>query len=108
MAEWIFLTNHGLVISLLAKQPQITAREVATAIGITERAVWKIIADLDGAGYITKKKEGRGLRYSINSHLKFRHNTYREVAIGDFLKVLGWKGKTKQTSIPVACNEESE
>ena len=60
MPEWTFLTNHALVLSLLAKQPRTTAWELATAIGITERAVCRIIADLDAAGYIGKKKEGRG------------------------------------------------
>jgi len=60
MPEWSFLTNHVLVLGLLAKQPRTTAREMATAIGITERAVRRIIADLDAAGYIGKKKEGRG------------------------------------------------
>jgi DNA-binding transcriptional ArsR family regulator len=102
--EWAFLTNHSLVLSLLAKRSRITAREVSAAIGITERAVRKIIADLDGAGYITKKKEGRRLRYRIDPDLSLRHETCREFAVGDFLEALGWK-RTKKHS-PIRKNKD--
>lgn len=96
MTEWTFLTNHAIVLSFLAKHPRITARELSTAIGITERAVRRFIADLHAAGYITKKREGRGVRYRINPNLPLRHDTYREIVIGDFLESLGWKrGKEK-------------
>jgi len=98
MAEWTFVTNHALVLSLLARQPRITARELSNDIGITERTVRKIIADLDAAGYITKKKQGRGIRYRINPELSMRHDAHREIAVGDFLKALGWKKKQRTSA----------
>ncbi len=91
MPEWMFLTNHALVLSYIAKNPRILARDLATSIGITERAVRKIIADLDASGYVDKRKEGRRIRYSVNPELSLRHCTHWEIAIGDFLKALGWK-----------------
>jgi DNA-binding transcriptional ArsR family regulator len=99
VSEWAFITNHGLVLNFLAKRPRITARELSATIGVTERAVRKIIADLDGAGYITKKKEGRRLRYRINPDLPLRHDTHGEIAVGDFLEALGWKGRRKRSPI---------
>ena len=96
MSEWIFLTNHALVLSYLAKQPSITARAISIDCGITERAIRKIIADLDGAGYITKRKVGRGMRYRINPDLLLRHDTYNEIIIGDFLQALGWKRRRRR------------
>jgi biotin operon repressor len=93
MHGWTFLTNHGLVLSVLAKYPIITGRELSATVGITERATRKIIADLEAEGYISKKKEGRGIRYRINPDLPMRHETYEDTAIGDFLKALGWKKK---------------
>jgi DNA-binding transcriptional ArsR family regulator len=99
--EWTFVTNYALVLSFLAKQPRITARELATAIGITERTVRKIIADLDAAGYISKKKQGRRIRYRINPDLSLRHDTHQEIAVGDFLKALGWKRRRKRTPVEV-------
>jgi DNA-binding transcriptional ArsR family regulator len=97
MHGWTFLTNHGLVLSVLAKYPRITGRELSAMVGITERATRKIIADLEAEGYITKKKEGRGIRYRINPDLPMRHETYEDTAIGDFLKALGWKKKQART-----------
>lgn len=99
MPEWAFLTNHALVISLIAKHPRITAQELSTAIGITERAVRRVIADLYAAGYIRKKREGRGMRYGINPDLSLRSDTHWEIAIGDFLEALGWKRRRKHPQI---------
>jgi predicted DNA-binding transcriptional regulator YafY len=97
MGEWTFVTNHALVLSFIARQPRITAREMATSIGITERTVRKIIADLDAAGYINKKKQGRGIRYHINPELSLRHDAHREIAVGDFLGALGWRRQPKRS-----------
>lgn len=97
MPGWTFLTNHALVLSVLAKNPRITGRELSAIVGITERATRKIIADLEAEGYITKKKEGRRIKYRINPDLPMRHETYEDTAIGDFLKALGWKKKPGRT-----------
>jgi DNA-binding transcriptional ArsR family regulator len=94
--QWTFLTNHALVLSLIARNPTVTALEMAMAIGITERAVRKVIAELAETGYISKNREGRGVRYHVNSSMPLRHPTHREVAMVDFLKALGWKRRKKQ------------
>lgn len=99
MPEWTFLTNHALVLSSIAKQSRITARELSVTIGITERAVRKIIADLDAAGYISKKREGRRIRYRINPELSLRHDAHQAIDIGDFLEALGWKRRRKRTQV---------
>lgn len=91
MSGWTFITKHAAVLSLIAKNPKITAIELAHQVGITERAVRKIIADLYAEGYIGKKREGRGLKYTINPALSLRQALHCEVAIGDLLNSLGWK-----------------
>jgi predicted transcriptional regulator len=98
VTEWTFLTNHALVLSLIAKNPTVTALEMATAIGITERAVRKVIAELAQIGYISKTREGRGVRYHVNSSMPLRHPSHREIAVVDFLKALGWKKRKKQNN----------
>lgn len=90
MAEWTFLTNHAVVLSLIAQNPSITALELAEGIGITERAVRRIIADLSASRYIGKTRVGRGIRYRISPQLPLRHRTHREIEVGDFLEALGW------------------
>ena len=93
VSEWTFLTNHALVLLYLANHPRITARELSMLVGITERAVRKIIADLEAESYISKEREGRRVRYSINSKLPFRHQTQRDKSIEGLLFTLGWEGE---------------
>ena len=93
MALWTFLTNHSLVLSFLARHSMITARELSLQIGITERAIRKIIADLEKEGYILKKKEGRRVRYTINPRIPLRHKSQRDKAVGQLLQVLNPQGK---------------
>jgi DNA-binding Lrp family transcriptional regulator len=95
MSEWTFLTNHALVLGYIARHPRITARDLANAIGITERATRKIIADLLDTGYVTKKREGRRICYHINPELPLRHPSHEETAVGELLQVLGWKRRRK-------------
>ena len=93
MSERTFLTNHALVLSVIANNPRLTAFNISQRVGITERSTRKIIADLDEEGYIQKKKEGRRVSYRINPELSLRSDTYRDIAIGDFLESLGWNRK---------------
>lgn len=95
MQGWTFLTNHALVLSYIARQHRITARDLANAIGITERATRKIIADLVDAGYVTKTREGRRNRYRIDPDLPLRHPSHGETAVGDVLQALGWKRRKR-------------
>ena len=95
MSEWSFLTSHGMVLSLISKQPRITGLEISREIGITERAVRRVISNLVGAGYISKKKEGRCIKYRINPNQAMRHELYQEIVVGDLLEALGWKRRGK-------------
>ena len=62
---WTFLTNHGHVLVCLAVQPDVLLRDVALSIGITERAVQQIVADLELAGVIVRLRVGRRNRYIL-------------------------------------------
>jgi len=96
---WKFLTNHALVLCAIAGQPRITVREIGSAVGITEKAVRNIIADLEADGYITKKREGRRLRYRIHPDLPLRHEMEQAKAVGDLLEVFGWKRRRSKTKV---------
>lgn len=86
--QWNFLTNHALVLLFVARHHRITARELSLEVGITERAVRMIIADLEESGYLQKRREGRTVKYDVNHHMPMRHPTQQDVAIGDFLETL--------------------
>jgi predicted transcriptional regulator len=89
MSRWTFVTNHAVVLTYLAKHPSITARQLALEIGITERAIRTIIADLESEGYILKAKEGRRVRYRVKSGLPMRHSTQIGKQVGKLLDLLG-------------------
>jgi DNA-binding IclR family transcriptional regulator len=72
-AAWTFLTNHAHVLLLLSKDPEMRMRDAAAAVGITERAVQRIVDDLAAAGYLSIEKDGRRNRYTVNTKMPLRH-----------------------------------
>lgn len=88
MQFWSFLSNHGAVLLLLATTPRITATQIGARLGITERPVRRIIAELEAAGYISKSREGRRNRYQVNAVLPLPGPVIRDLAVGDLLNIL--------------------
>jgi DNA-binding transcriptional ArsR family regulator len=86
--RWTFLTNHAHVMILLSQHPQMVLREVAVHVGITERAVQRIIADLEAAGYIEVEKVGRQNRYRILESRALRHPIEAHHTIGELLEMV--------------------
>lgn len=72
-SKWTFLTNHGHVLLCLARCPDIRLREVAAEVGITERAVQRIVADLHEEGYVSIQKEGRRNVYRVHRNRQMKH-----------------------------------
>ncbi|MBM3939728.1 MAG: MarR family transcriptional regulator [SAR202 cluster bacterium] len=88
MAEWTFVTNHGSVLALVAERGRTTAREIALALGITERSVHRIISDLEEAGYIERKRDGRVNYYRVNEELPMRRPEIQHVLVRDWIDLL--------------------
>ena len=72
-ARWTFLTNHGHVLLCLAQSPGLRLRDVALQVGVTERAVQRIVADLEDGGYLTRRRSGRQNEYEIDRDQPLRH-----------------------------------
>jgi len=72
-ADWTFLTNHSHVLLSIAAAPDLTLREVAVKVGITERAAQRILADLIEGGYVEAERIGRRNHYKVNGNLPLRH-----------------------------------
>ena len=79
---WTFLSNHAHVLLLLAKEPEIRLRDVAERVGITERAVQRIVADLEQGRYIERVRTGRRNRYKVHPEMPLRHpiEAHRRIA----------------------------
>lgn len=89
MATWTFLTNHAQVLLCVARDPGARLRDIAAALGITERSAFGIITDLVEAGYVVKGKDGRRNRYHIQAHLPLPESVVRERTVGEVLALLG-------------------
>lgn len=85
---WTFFSNHGHVYFLLASNDDITVREVALRVGITERSVLGIIQELENAGYIKREKVGRSNRYKIVGKKTLRHPLESNVQIKDLVEII--------------------
>jgi len=96
MSQWTFVTNHAVVLSFIARHPMITAHELALEVGISERAIRRIIAELQDGGYLTKKKIGRRIRYQVKHHAPLRHKTQEGKAVDVLLKVLSAQRKKQK------------
>ena len=88
-AGWTFLTNHGHALVVLARDGDLRLRDLAAAIGVTERTTQSVVNDLVAAGYIDRARVGNRSRYTVHPDLPFRHPVERDHSVGELLAVLG-------------------
>lgn len=86
---WTFLTNHAHVLVCVAEDPDVRGRDIATRVGITERAAQAIVADLVADGYVTRTREGRRNRYEVHPDSPLRHPLESSHTVGELLVTLG-------------------
>ena len=99
MAQWSFLTNHARALLCIAHDPGLRLRDMAEALGITERSAYAIVADLTEAGYVLKERDGRRNRYSIQHHMPLPDATNHQRTVGEILNLLvGTKGRARPRS----------
>jgi DNA-binding transcriptional ArsR family regulator len=88
LATWTFLSNHAHVLICLKTDPDQRIREVADRVGITERAVQKILSELEQAGYLTRHRDGRRNTYSIHANKPLRHPIESHRSVGDLIDAI--------------------
>ncbi len=89
---WTLLTGHGHVLVEIARNPDARIRDISPVVGLTERTVQAIVADLEAAGYLTRTRDGRRNRYTVNSDSLFRHPAQEGHRVGPFLALLADAG----------------
>lgn len=85
LRHWTFLSNHGHVLVCLARDPEARLRDVAQSVGITERAVQKIVSDLEDAGVVQRVRDGRRNRYRLFLERPLRHPLEAHRNVGSLL-----------------------
>lgn len=88
--KWTFLTNHAQVLVCIAADPGVRLREIADRVGITERAVHRIVVELQDAGYVTRERTGRRNQYTIESSVPIHDPIARDRnhSVGQLLQAL--------------------
>ncbi len=86
--RWRFVTNHAHVLEVIARDPTARLRDIAAAVGITERTTAEIVNDLEEAGYVKKIRDGRRNRYQVHEELPLRHPQHRHHTVGELIRFL--------------------
>jgi len=85
---WTFLSNHTHVLVCLASDGGQTLRDVAARVGLTERAVQRIVAELEQAGVLQRERDGRRNVYRIDAQAPLRHPLEAHCQIGALLQLV--------------------
>ncbi len=88
MARWGFLTNHALVLIHVANHQRSTLREIAAAVGITERAALSILRLMEEDAIITRQKEGRRNRYFVDFNALLKHQISGPYSVAELVEAL--------------------
>ena len=86
--NWTFFSNNVHVLVCLTHKPQPTTRKIAIQVGITERAVQRILAKLVAANVVTARKEGRRNNYELDLSQRLRHPLESHKTIGEFIQLI--------------------
>ena len=86
--KWLFVTSHASVLIEVDRDPDLTVREIAERVGLTERQAHRVLADLVDEGYLTREKVGRRNRYQVDHSRHMRHPAVAEHEIGELLRAL--------------------
>jgi DNA-binding Lrp family transcriptional regulator len=95
--SWTFLTNHAHVLICLAQDPALRIQDLAERVGITYRAVQRILDELEGEGYISrarKKDDARSNVYRVNRSLPLRHPVERHQPVAALIELVS-PGRSK-------------
>lgn len=102
--RWTFLSNHAHVLVCLCRDSRARVRDVAEAVGITERAVHLILADLEQEGIVERIREGRRNRYELHLDAALRHPLEKHRTVKELLRTIEGRKVNRTT----AANTERE
>lgn len=86
--HWTFFSNYGHILLALAQDPEARMRDLAGRVGITERAVHRLLGEMEAAGVITRRRTGRRNSYSINPKVQLRHPIEEHRTVGDLIQLV--------------------
>ena len=98
--SWTLLTGHGRVLVEIARNPGARIRDISAVVGLTERTVQAIVADLEAEGYLIRTRTGRRTHYTVNPDSEFRHSAQKGLRVGPLLTLLAASETARTTPEP--------
>ncbi|GAA2347683.1 winged helix-turn-helix domain-containing protein [Streptomyces kunmingensis] len=105
-AGWTFVTNHARVLAAIAADHSTRVRDIAARCQLTERAVQKIITDLEDGGYLTHTREGRSNLYRVRPDTLLRHPADTPATVADLLALLALHDAARSTTATADVHNE--
>lgn len=93
---WTFITPHTQVLLAVAQKPDLRVTDIAAATGITERHAYRMLRDLQDAGYVERRRDGRCNLYRIHPELAIGDPVVEEQSLRELLRLIG-KGEGDET-----------
>jgi len=91
--SWTFITNHAQVLLAVAQNPDLRVREIAEDVGITERYAYRLLRDLQDAGYVDRVRHGRCNVYRVNSDLPLGDPVVEPQSVSEMLRLIGHRNR---------------
>ncbi|GHK04188.1 helix-turn-helix transcriptional regulator [Streptomyces sp. NPDC003753] len=98
---WTFITNHARVLAAIADNSNVRIRDIAARCRLTERAVQRIISDLEQDGYLSRTRDGRTNTYRIEAGKVLRHPAEAGLSVASLLSLLV-QDETERVNKPLA------
>ncbi|HUM11115.1 MAG TPA: winged helix-turn-helix domain-containing protein [Myxococcaceae bacterium] len=95
MATWTFLTNHAHVLVCVWEDSEARVRDIAMRVGITERAVQRILQELESEQYLVRERVGRRNRYRVRGDRPFRHPVEDHRPVSTLLQLVAHRKATR-------------
>ena len=108
MSNWTLFSNHGHVLICLARDSEARLRDVAADVGITERAVQKIVRDLQDGGMVSVTKNGRRNSYRIHNRKPLRHDLESHCTLDDLINIINKESGPGRIFIPEEIKSEPQ
>lgn len=86
--RWGLLTNHALVLIHVIEHPRSTLRDIADAVGITERAALSLLRALEADAIVSRRKEGRRNVYSVDIDALMAHRSHGTYSVAQIANAL--------------------
>jgi len=100
---WTVLSNHGIALVCVAREPGIRLRDLADCMGVSDRTAFGVVDDLIEGGYLRRYKEGNRNRYEVNPEAPLRHPIMDDHWVGELLAVLAPESLRRKAGSPGAA-----